>query len=125
VARPLGRQMAAQWLAGVCVAAVTGAGFAAQRGFTGGWDALAAWAAGALFIPSLALALGTWSGNSRTFEVVYTFLWYVGPMNQVAALDFMGVTSEAVANRVWVHTLLAAGALLGLALLGRWRQMRL
>jgi hypothetical protein len=124
VARPLGRQMMAGWLAGVCVAAVTGAGFGVQRALIGAWGGLAAWAAGALFIPSLALALGTWTNNGRTFELVYAFLWYVGPMNRVAALDFMGVTPEAVAGGVWVYTLSAAGALLGLALLGRRLQMQ-
>ncbi len=124
VARPVGRQILAQWLAGVCVAAVTGAGFAAQRAFTGGWADLAAWSAGALFIPSLALALGTWTNNSRAFELVYAFLWYVGPRNRVAALDFMGATPEAVAGGVWVYYLSAAAALLGLALIGRWLNIR-
>jgi hypothetical protein len=124
VARPVGRQILAQWLAGLCVAVVTGAGFGAQRAFTGGWGDLAAWAAGALFIPSLALALGTWTNNSRAFELVYAFLWYVGPMNRVAGLDFMGVTPQAVAGGVWAYYLMAAGALLGLALLGRWLQLR-
>jgi len=116
--------MLAAWLAGVCVAVSTGVGFAAQRMLTGQWAGLAAWAAGASFVPSLALALGTWSGNSRTFEVVYTLLWYVGPMNQVPALDYMGVTPEAVAGEIPLYYLLASGALLVLALLGRWRQTR-
>jgi hypothetical protein len=29
-----------------------------------------AWTAGVFFIPSLALALGVWSGSSKLFEVV-------------------------------------------------------
>ena len=124
VAHPLGRQLSAVWLAGVCVALMTGAGFAAQRILTGQWVALAAWAVGVLFIPSLALALGTWSGSSRMFEVVYTFLWYIGPINHVPALDYMGVTPEAVTGGVPLFYLLASGVLLGLALLGRQRQMR-
>jgi hypothetical protein len=121
---PVGRQVLAAWLAGVCVAAGTGLGFAAQRISSGQWAGLGAWAVGALFAPSLALALGTWSGSSRTFEVVYTLLWYVGPMNHVPALDYMGVTPEAAAGRIPVYYLSASGVLLALAVLGRWRQTR-
>jgi hypothetical protein len=104
---------------------MTGSGFGVHRLLAGQWDGLVAWAAGALFIPSLALALGTWSGSNRLFEMVYMFLWYVGPMNQVSALDYMGITSQAVAGGVWRVYLLAAGLLLGLAALGRWRQTHL
>jgi hypothetical protein len=121
VARPLGRQVFAVWLAGVCVTVLTGAGFAARRMLTGQWDALAAWAVGVLFIPSLALALGTWSGSSRMFEIVYTLLWYIGPINHVPALDYMGATPEAVVGEVSLCYLLACGALLGLGVLGRWQ----
>lgn len=106
------------------MAVTTGAGFAAQRILTGQWDALAAWAVGAMFIPSLALALGTWSGSSRMFEVVYTFLWYLGPINHVPTLDYMGITPEAVAGQVSLCYLLASAVLLGLAVLGRRRQMQ-
>jgi glucose uptake protein GlcU len=58
------------------------------------------------------------------FEVVYTFLWYIGPINHVPALDYMGVTPEAVASGVSLCYLLASGVLLSLAVLGRWREMR-
>ena len=37
-------------------------------------------------VPALALAFGVWSGSSRFFEVLYLFLWYIGPMHAVAAL---------------------------------------
>jgi hypothetical protein len=121
-AHPVGRQVLAAWLAGVCVATGSGIGFAAQRTLSGDWAGLGAWAAGALFIPSLALALGTWSGSSRAFEVVYALLWYVGPINHVPALDYMGATAAAVGGRSPFYYLLASGALLVLALLGRWRE---
>jgi len=121
---PVGRQVLGTWLAGVLVAAVTGAGFAARSMFTGSWAGLGAWAAAALFVPSLALALGTWSGSSRAFEVVYTLLWYIGPINRVPALDYMGVTPQAMSGRIPLHYLGASGVLLVLALLGRWQQTR-
>jgi hypothetical protein len=121
VPRPVGCQLSAAWLSGVCVAALAGAGFGLRRLVTGQWAALAAWGAGALFVPSLALALGVWSGSRRTFEIAYTFLWYLGPINRVSALDYMGGTPEAVAGGVWRITLAASAVLLGLAFLGRRR----
>ena len=123
VAHPVRRQLLAVWLAGVCVAFLTGAGFAAQRILAGQWTALAAWAVGALFIPSLALALGTWSGSSRMFEVVYLFLWYLGPMNRVPLFDYMGVTSEALAMRIPLYYTAITVLLLGLSVIGRRRQI--
>jgi hypothetical protein len=32
--------------------------------------------AGLLFIPSLALTLGVWTGSSKTFEVLYALFWF-------------------------------------------------
>jgi hypothetical protein len=124
VPRPVGRPLAAAWLAGLCVTAVAGSGYALRLVFAGQGPALAAWAAGALLIPSLALALGVWTGSRRAFEVVYTFLWYLGPVNQVAALDYVGVTAGALAGRFWRYHLLASVLLLALAALGRTRQVR-
>jgi hypothetical protein len=124
VPRPVGRPLAAAWLAGLCVTAVAGSGYALRLVFAGQGPALAAWAAGALLIPSLALALGVWTGSRRAFEVVYTFLWYLGPINQVAALDYAGVTAGALAGRFWRYHLLAGVLLTVLAVLGRTRQVR-
>ncbi|MDX1636657.1 MAG: hypothetical protein R3281_01725 [Balneolaceae bacterium] len=50
---------------------------------------------GAVFIPSLALCLGTWTNHPRAFEAVYLLLWYLGPLNGIVPLDFMGVTERA------------------------------
>jgi hypothetical protein len=82
---------------------------------------LAAWATAALFIPSLALALGVWSSSNKLFEVLYMVLWYVGPVNQTPYLDFMGtgeLVSMGVLSIYWIGTVV----LLGLAALGRRRQ---
>lgn len=94
---PVMRQLPAAWLAGVVIAAITGSGAAVRFALAGESASLLAWAVGVLFIPALAVALGVWSGNSRAFEVVYLLLWYVGPMNQFAALDYAGVTAEGLA----------------------------
>jgi hypothetical protein len=119
-ARPLTRQLPAHWLAGVLVAAVTGGGVAVGLALRGDVAGLMAWAAGALFIPSLATALGAWSGSSKLFEVAYVVLWYLGPLNRLAALDFLGATGQP-APAIW---LLAALGLAALAVVGRARQLR-
>jgi hypothetical protein len=90
--RPLLRQLPATWLAGVLLAMATGAGAAVRFLAAGDSAAAGAWLVGALFIPSLALALGVWSGTSKFFEVIYLVIWYIGPMNHVPALDYMGAT---------------------------------
>lgn len=121
---PLRRQLPATWLAGVIVAALAGSGVAVRLVLTGDWGSLLAWMVGALFIPSLALALGCWSSSSKLFEVVYTVLWYIGPLNRVPLLDFMGVSSESVAPGVPLGYLGLTITLLGLAIIGRQRQLQ-
>ena len=71
----------------------------------------AAWLAGAIFIPTLALALGIWTGGSKAFEAVYIVWWYIGPAHHVPGLDFMGTTaasSNAVPYLIATTLLLAA-----------------
>jgi hypothetical protein len=105
--RPLSRQLGAAWLAGFVVAVGTGAGIAMRLASTGDVGGLGAWVVGAAFVPSLALGLGTMSGSNRTFETIYALWWYVGPVNRLPALDFMGTTGSA--QRPVVYLLLAAG----------------
>jgi hypothetical protein len=95
--RSLQRQFLALWVSGVVIAAGTGSGFALRCILAGDLLSLAAWLAGALFVPSLALALGVWTGSSRTFEALYAVLWYVGPANRIAALDYSGAWATASA----------------------------
>jgi hypothetical protein len=123
-ASPLRRQFLAAWLAGVSVSLITGAGTAARLTLAHRWSELLAWGIGAAFIPSLALALGEWSGSSVPFEAAHTAIWYVGPMNGLSALDYMGALSESVAAGVYWCYLLAALVLVVLAALGRWRRIR-
>ncbi|MNR56752.1 hypothetical protein D3C85_1773900 [compost metagenome] len=56
--------------------------------------ALLAWGTGILFIPTLALALGTLGGSKKLFEVIYMLWWYMGPLNHVPSLDFLGVSDR-------------------------------
>ena len=89
------RQLPASWAAGVIVALMTGGGLGIRLLLAGDHTGLFAWFAGALFIPSLALALGVWSGSGKAFEAIYTVWWYVGPMHHIPGVDFMGTTSAS------------------------------
>jgi hypothetical protein len=79
---------------------------------------------GALFIPTFALALGVWSGSGKPFEILYTLLWYVGPLHAIPQLDFMGSAPATAATRYPLFYLLLTGALVLTALAGRARQLR-
>ena len=115
-ARSLSRQLPALWTAGGLVALLTGSGVGTRLLLGADWHGLAAWFAGALFIPSLALALGIWSGSSKAFEAIYTVWWYIGPAHQIPGLDFMGTTPTSSSPGVYA---LATCALLASAY---WRR---
>jgi hypothetical protein len=73
----------------LALTAVTGLGPLLRMAAAADSPRIAPWLAGALFIPSLALMLGTASRTHRTFQAIYVILWY-GAANQVAAADYMG-----------------------------------
>jgi hypothetical protein len=83
------RQLAAEWVAGLALTAVAGLGPLLRMADAADRPGVAAWIAGALFIPSLALMLGAASRTHRTFQALYLILWYA-VVNQVAAVDYMG-----------------------------------
>jgi hypothetical protein len=93
-AAPLMRQLPAIWLAGFVVTVLTGSGVAIKLFGAGDTVGLLAWFSGALFIPSFALALGVWSNSHKLFEVLFVTMWYLGPMNKVYAVDFLGANSS-------------------------------
>lgn len=119
--RALTRQLPAVWIAGALVALLTGAGFGTRALLGADWQSFLPWLAGAFFIPSLALALGVWSGSSKFFEALYTVWWYAGPANHSPGLDFMG-TTPASSNPAFY--LLAAGILIAAAYMGRRTRIR-
>jgi hypothetical protein len=122
-AAPLRRQLPALWVAGVSVTALTGLGAALRLVLAGQWAALLAWAAAVVFIPALALALGTWTNSNKAFEVIYLVLWYSGPLNGLTALDFMGARDAALGAHLPLFYLAAAAVLLMVAVAGRRRQI--
>ncbi len=123
-AHPLLRQLSMQWLAGVLIALVTASGMIARFAVMSDWHDLIALGIGAVFIPALALATGVWTGNSRLFEVAYVIMWYVGGINHLAALDFMGVTGTTISTHITSVFAFVTALLLLLALLKRRQQLQ-
>ncbi len=123
-ARIVPRQLPSAWLAGVAVTALAGAGAAVRLALAGQFTGLLGWCAAAVFVPSLALALGVWSGTSKFFEGLYTALWYVGPMNRTPGLDFTGSASGPHAARDAFIYLALAAVLLATAFARRRQQLR-
>ncbi len=84
---PIRRQFVAQWCAGILLALVTAAGSLVHYTIAGNLVGIEGVLAGALFVPTLALACGALSGTTRLFEIAYLVLWYIGPMNRTS-FDF-------------------------------------
>ena len=120
---PISRQLPAVWLAGVLLAILTGSGFALRLLVGGNWRGLFAWLMGSLFIPTSALALGVWSGSAKPFEILYTLLWYLGPMHALPALDYAGSAPATPATHYPFFYLALTAVFTVAALLGRKRQL--
>jgi ABC-type transport system involved in multi-copper enzyme maturation permease subunit len=122
--RPVLRQLPATWLAAVLVTVLAGFGAWLHLALAGEAVSVVGWFAGALFVPALALALGTWTGSSRAFEAGYLLLWYLGAFEGIPVLDFTG--TSAADGEIWmpiVYVALAGGLVL-LAMIGRHRRLR-
>jgi hypothetical protein len=117
--RPVLSQLPAHWLAAVTVTALMGSGALMRYVLDGETMRLAAWLGGALFIPSLALALGTLTSSRKPFEVIYV-TWMYLVLNEAPPLDFVGVTPGSP----WQVYLLLAIALFVLAALVRCWQLK-
>jgi hypothetical protein len=108
--QPLLRQLPARWLTGVIVTVLAGTGAAIALAVAGDVRGLFAWAATATLIPALALALGSWSGGSRLFEVSYLILWYAA-LNGVPGLAFTHASlPESLVRLILTGLLVAATA---------------
>jgi hypothetical protein len=119
----LARQWSALWTAGVILSVATGAGMALRLILAGDMTLLAAWAAGAMFVPSLALALGAWTGSGKFFEALYTITWYLGPMNKLPQLDYAAAVDTPERAAITTGFVIATAALLAASFAGRKRQL--
>jgi hypothetical protein len=120
-ASPVWRQLPAQWLAGFIVTLLTACGALVRLGMDGDSTTLLAVISGAIFIPSLALASGVWSGTSKLFEILYMAIWYIGPLNHaVPGLDFIGTISNGYPGFFIPLSI----ALIAASFMGRARQLQ-
>ncbi len=116
--RPMS-QLPAGWLSAVCIIAVLGAGALVGFVLAGDLVAVLGWLTGVVFIPSLALALGTLTGSSKAFEALYV-AWMYLLWQRAAALDFAALLPG---SRFYLY-LPVAIALLAVAALARRRQLQ-
>ena len=121
---PLRRQLPATWLAGVLVTVLLGSGVVGHLILAGSWANVLAWAVAAVFIPTLALTLGIWSGSSKLFEVFYMLIWYLGPINHIPQLDYTGMTNAALTLHMPMMYGISALFLGAAAVVGRRRQLQ-
>ncbi len=119
-ASPLMRQLPAQWIAAFIVTLLMSIGAILRYTMDGDMVGMLALLSGAIFIPSLALASGVWSGTSKVFEILYMVIWYLGPLNKVPGLDFIGSNSNGYPQFFIPFSL----ALIAFAIFGRSRQLR-
>lgn len=124
-AHALRYQLPLTLLAGVIFTAVTGSGVGIRLMMAGNWGSVFSWGVGVLFIPTLALTMGIWSGSSKMFEIVYTILWYLGPVSHIEVLDFMGATRGVSIMNITLTYLIVTVSLFILAVIGRMRQIRI
>jgi len=113
---PLARQLPALLLAGWLSALTCCGGAILGRLASGEIAGAVATTVGALAVPALAVALGLLSGGPRLFEGLYVALWYFGPLQRTAALDFTAASAESIGRAVPAVYLALAAMLLVAAL---------
>lgn len=116
--RPVLTQLPAAWLAAFTLVALAGSGALVKFLMLGDTRSVIAWLVGAIFIPSLALAFGVLTGSGKAFEVIYV-LWMYLILNNVTAIDFVGMTP----NSPWLLYLGLSLALMLASALIRQAQM--
>jgi len=91
--RPVLNQLIPLYLASISIVAVSGSGAFARYAWLGMTHQLLAWVSGLLFIPALAVVLGTLTNSRKLFEVVYV-VWMYLIVNKAQRLDFVGIVPE-------------------------------
>ena len=94
--RPLLRQFPAVWMTGLLVALAAVGCMLFRAVAVGQWSYVGALVVAALFVPTVALTLGTLTGSRKLFEVLYLVVWYVGSIDHLSIVDLLGTTEEAL-----------------------------
>ena len=76
-------------------------------------DRLGALLVGMIFVVSLATTLGTVSGNSKAFIVVFLSFWYlvINDKGQTRILDFAGLYGRSTNQTMLIYLALSVGAI--------------
>jgi hypothetical protein len=121
---PLGKQFVAMVSAGLLLLILCVSGALFRLLLTGQLAAVLVLLIGLLFMVCMALCCGVLTGSGRMFEALFLAIWYIGPLNSMPYLDFIGVDLQAsLAVYVpWVF-LGTALCLLLVALWGRRRRL--
>ena len=116
--RPIANQMPAAWLSAFVVTAALGSGALIKFILMGETMSVLGWLTGAIFIPSLALFLGTLTGSGKAFEAIHV-AWMYLIYQKVSALDFLGINPN---SPFYIYAPLAF-VLIAIAALARQRQL--
>jgi hypothetical protein len=118
-------QLSMQWLAGFVIAASIGGFIGIRAMIIGDFGTLAHWLIGAMFIPSLAITCGIMTSGRKLFEVLYTILFYIGPLNKVPLCDFTGsAVNGNIQSSLSLWGVITGSLLLATILLRKWQLIR-
>ncbi|WP_170094466.1 ABC transporter permease [Halomicrobium mukohataei] len=114
--------LGATYASGVAIGLLVSVPAAVRFALSGMDGALVGWLAAVLSLPAIALALGVWTGRSKSFEIAYLTAWYLGPVNGLGALDYVAARPSTASAGIPVVYLALTVVALGAALVGRRRQ---
>jgi len=87
----------ASGIAGLVTAFTISIGAIVRYVLLGAWLSAVSWLVGIFFIVSLALTLGTLTGNRRLFEALFIIWLYLGPIQEVPLFNFLSNSAMTIA----------------------------
>ena len=118
-------QLSMSWLAGFLIALAIGGFIGIRALMSGNFAIVGYWLIGAAFIPSFAVFCGIITGARKLFEVLYTIIFYMGPLNKVPLLDFTGsVIYQDAATSMLITTVGIAVLLALTVVIRKWQILR-
>ncbi|AFK20850.1 hypothetical protein HFX_5013 (plasmid) [Haloferax mediterranei ATCC 33500] len=116
-------QLLAEWVVGATLIAVLVGSSIGLTPLLTSTPVLLGYVAAILFVPSLALSAGIWSGKSELFEVLYLVIWFVGPANGIKPLVFTATTATALSTVIVIVYICLGLCLFVASFVHRSRQM--
>lgn len=92
---PIKMQLPASLVAATLLLILATSGALIKFLLAGEWLSIGLLLLGCFFVSTFALLCGSLSRTSRTFEIMFTVLWYIGPLQRNPNLDFIGINPEA------------------------------